>query len=472
MINTDIFDYQKFNTYIVPPKKEIEGSFLERIHDLKSTMPPQTETKQKVVILGAGPAGLIRAITSIMNGNPTQIIEKRSEKESGRQNTIHLNLGTVYQLVHLGAYQYLLENKLIYPQKNLDSINVRLVDLEEALKAVLKGIQPAQQITYHSKLEAIDSSQKKLNLTIESADHQKTIIENVGICPSWEPGVRVRVAKHDIFCDWTLSGSYTWIHSTDSQSIHAVGTVGSLSDYVSSPLFGPVIANVDDQDQLFFTNGAASWKTNYQTWDALLSYDFECNRCSTFTPFFGVEGLILSQQLRAAFALLEDDDEDRTQEAAVSWKSSYFGVGLKLGTDYVFNLFDCLKLFARASGSIVVGDNCSSSHQVYHRGTGTGTAAQTRFGRYKDDDCCLIVPGYHIQLGVQYDNNWCGTDVALRLGWEFVQWFNIANPRSYGNTYGGGSTFAANNNFAVQASSGDTSTIGYNGLIAGLDVRF
>lgn len=301
------------------------------------------------------------------------------------------------------------------------------------------------------------------------------------ICPSWEPGVRVRVAKHDILCDWTLSGSYTWIHSNDRSRIHADGTTGTSSDYVTSPLFGPGIADFDDL--FFFTEGAASWKTNYQTWDVLLSYDFECNRCSTFTPFFGVEGLILSQQLRTAFAYNDfntgssshssnSDDEslvNLTNAAAVSWKSSYFGVGLKLGTDYVFNLFDCLKLFARASGSIVIGDNNSSNRQVYHIGTGTGTAAQTRAARYKDDDCCLIVPGYHIQLGVQYDNNWCGTDVALRLGWEFVQWFNIANPRTYVNTFGGSTTA---DNFAIQASSPNVSTIGYNGLLAGLDVRF
>jgi len=309
------------------------------------------------------------------------------------------------------------------------------------------------------------------------------------VCPSWEPGVRVRVAKRDILCDWTLSGSYTWIHSTDSDSIHASADSGIASDYVTSPLFGP---NIGTQSfsigNVYFTEGTASWKSNYQTWDVLLSYDFKCNRCSTFTPFFGVEGLILSQQLDAAFNYYADADAsgsesgsgsgsatssgsgfDIDEAAFVKWKSSYFGVGLKLGTDYVFNLFDCLKLFARASGSIVVGDNSSSSSQKWNYGNGTGTATFQTLAKYNDDDCCLIVPGYNIALGVQYDSCWCGTDVALRLGWEFVQWFNIANPRTYANSFDGVTTNVAN---ASQASSGNTSTIGYNGLTLGLDVRF
>jgi hypothetical protein len=312
-----------------------------------------------------------------------------------------------------------------------------------------------------------------------------------GICPSWEPGVRVRVAKRDIFCDWTLSGSYTWIHSTDNSSVHAGGVNGTSSDFVTSPLFAPGIANnfSSTTDLVTFTDGAATWKSNYQTWDVLLSYDFNCNRCSVFTPFFGVEGLILSQQLDAEFnyyneasgnvsgssngssgQTISGSGQGLVDEAAwVNWKSSYFGVGLKLGTDYVFNLFDCLKLFARASGSIVIGNNDSHSHQGYKYGNGTGAATFQTLGKYKDDDCCLIVPGYNIALGVQYDSCWCGTDVALRLGWEFVQWFNVANPRSYGSN-----SFlnTANHAFATSASSPNTSTIGYQGLTVGLDVRF
>lgn len=186
-ITTYKADGSKFREFTIPKEEKIKGTFLERVAILKQEMLRQSDHKPTVVILGAGPAGLIRAITSILNGNPTQIFEKRSESAPGRENAVLLETETVYQLQSLGVYQYLVEHNMIFPEKIfkaddvLRSIEVRLGDLEVALKALIKELQPAQEINYGKKLCEIDRRREKLTLTIESVDQQRTIIENVGI---------------------------------------------------------------------------------------------------------------------------------------------------------------------------------------------------------------------------------------------------------------------------------------------------
>lgn len=189
-------DFTKFNTRTIPLHEEVSGTYAERIERLKQQVKPQTETRQKVVILGAGPAGLIRAITSIMNGNPTHIIEKRAENAPKRDNTVGLEPGTVDELKKLGVYQYLVENKLIFPEKAklsddkqytiTSGISVRLGDLEEALKTVLKEIRPEQEIVYQSTVAEINDEHPKLSLTIESTENQRSVIDNIGILVNTE----------------------------------------------------------------------------------------------------------------------------------------------------------------------------------------------------------------------------------------------------------------------------------------------
>lgn len=158
------------------------GSFQERMKELRDRMNSASNHKPSVVISGAGPAGLIRAIQSISNGNPTVLIEKRGDDIQGRINTVHLRPVTVAMLRYCGIYQYLMENKLIFPPKADGSIMVRLTDLEKAMKAVLKEISPSFAIQYHTKIEDIDAQTEKINLTLENSEtKEKRAIKKVDI---------------------------------------------------------------------------------------------------------------------------------------------------------------------------------------------------------------------------------------------------------------------------------------------------
>jgi len=159
----------------------IEGSFKDRIKVLQDKMTTGSNKKPKVVILGAGPAGLMRAIQSISNGNPTQVIEKRSENAEGRSNIVALKPESIAMLKYCGIYQYLINTNLIYPPNYEGYICVRLTDLEQAMKEVLKRLTPEQIIKYDSKVNDIIEAGNKIDLVIEATDQQKSKIPNVDI---------------------------------------------------------------------------------------------------------------------------------------------------------------------------------------------------------------------------------------------------------------------------------------------------
>jgi hypothetical protein len=145
-----IDDFYKRRGVDVFGNVDLEPSFRETIETLKAKIAASDE-KPKVVILGGGPAGLMRAIQSISNGNPTLVIEKRAENASGRANTVALTSDTIKMLKYCGIYQYLMENKWIYPPNASGIVCVRLGDLEKAMKAVLQELNLNQQtIQYNS----------------------------------------------------------------------------------------------------------------------------------------------------------------------------------------------------------------------------------------------------------------------------------------------------------------------------------
>jgi len=286
------------------------------------------------------------------------------------------------------------------------------------------------------------------------------------VCLDWEPGFRIRLGKDDVWCNWRLDASYTWLDINTSSSCKA--PTGDDA-YVSSPMFHPIQGNGYDGaptfDELTYVKG--TYDTTYQTWDVLLSYDISCNRCHTFQPFFGVEGLILDQDIKVHAYV--DPDDTTLDTISLAWNSDFFGVGLKIGTNYQFQMFDCLKFYGGASGVITVGDRDGRG-----RGYVTDGSGNVHEGIFSDSDCCQFVPGYHLAVGLLYETDMCGCDFAVRVGWEFVQWHNVSNPRAFS----GDKTIAQKQSEdgsdakAYFSSSSDYTTFGLHGLTVGLDFSF
>jgi len=90
--------------------------FQQKIQEMKGSRPPLGGLNRElsVVVLGGGPAGLYRAIESIMNNHKTQVIEKRTE-DAGRINVVELYGETIHHLHNYGILQWLIEQHLINP---------------------------------------------------------------------------------------------------------------------------------------------------------------------------------------------------------------------------------------------------------------------------------------------------------------------------------------------------------------------
>lgn len=160
----------------------LDCSFQQRMKVLRDKVSPRSINKPQVVILGAGPAGLLRAIQSISNGNPTTVIERRGEDASRRINTVALTTTTITILRYCGIYQYLIENSLIFPEDGSGFTTVRLADLEIAMHVVLKEICPTFAVQYNSKVIDVVSQSDKITLIVEKTTRNTaSVVRNVDV---------------------------------------------------------------------------------------------------------------------------------------------------------------------------------------------------------------------------------------------------------------------------------------------------
>ena len=262
------------------------------------------------------------------------------------------------------------------------------------------------------------------------------------ICPDWQPGVRVYFGMPDFYCDWGMSASWTWIESDDC------GSTKDVNDILGILLHPHTLAHHETGT---FDKAKASWDSTYNEWEVLFSTDLSCKECHHFMPFFGVAGLFLDQDFSCDYY----DSDVKTYKA--KWDSELWGVGFRAGTEYQYRFSDCFSFFTKAAGTILYSESDSKHKSECFAATGYNITA-------KDDDCCQIIPGWHLGAGFSYDTCYCDWDFSLRFGYEFLQWCNIPNHRTFGAT-----DDAAGH---AQSTSPNTRTYGFHGFFAGLGMSF
>lgn len=148
------------------------SSVINSLNQEKILLHPHEQ--KSIAILGAGPSGLMHAIISVLRGEKTSLIELRDEDAHGRENSVQLNEETIELLKKYGIYQFLEERKLIYPPTIYNTISVRLVDLEIAMKTVLKEISEENPVTilYNNKVDTIQENPttQKIDLLLSSGN--------------------------------------------------------------------------------------------------------------------------------------------------------------------------------------------------------------------------------------------------------------------------------------------------------------
>lgn len=253
------------------------------------------------------------------------------------------------------------------------------------------------------------------------------------ICPDWEAGIRFSYEMPSFLWDWGFMASYTIVDYDDSAKVVRAGSI-------TSPMIHQgVIDELDDK-------AVGDWELCYHDWDLLLSYHLSCGQCHHIKPYLGVAGVFIEQKLKTKFM---GEREDYT----VRWHSRYRGYGLRAGSEYQYVINKCLRVYSDANATLLAGEGKSKNKQVFDEEI-----------KLKDNHCCHFIPGYHIGAGILSDMWICDVMFTLRIGYEFVQWFNLPNNRGF-----------TGDNITSEASHATSSSVrnlGFHGVNAGISMTF
>lgn len=134
-----------------------------------SSAATSVSSQPKIVILGAGPAGLACALEIIKNGGSPIILEKRNQNAC-RLYPVILYEDTIEQLESSKIYSYLLNQNLIFPMHN-HRCTVRLADLEQGLRQAIKDRTGSNNpIQYQKTVAQVIETGNKVDLLLTNGD--------------------------------------------------------------------------------------------------------------------------------------------------------------------------------------------------------------------------------------------------------------------------------------------------------------
>ncbi len=209
-----------------------------------------------------------------------------------------------------------------------------------------------------------------------------------------------------------------------------------------------------------FTDIAVDWNNYYQEGEVVLGSDISCGKDHHFRPFFGAAGIYLEQKFE--LDLTDPEVAFNGDTGTVDWKSEYWGVGLRFGSHYKYQFNDCLSFIGRFNASLLVGEN------KYHNNQSVILATEADFEEqinYSGKSKCHFVPGYSVGVGFAIEPELCGCSLSMRVGYEFSEWHNIPNHRTFSGD-------ASDIEEVAHSDSASTRTWGSHGLFAGLSFGF
>ncbi len=266
------------------------------------------------------------------------------------------------------------------------------------------------------------------------------------ISPKWSSGFRVSLGSSPESNQLGWRASYTWLPSESNSS-----TTGDNVSILTMHPFSPMTAMTVN----------SKWDVYYQEADSLITYEHSSDPCHSIVSSGGFVGVYLKQKLlTSTFFETPPTPELNVYDATDSskWSSEYWGVGIRIGSEYQYNLSNCFGLYINGQYSLLSGKAKSKLKETY-----TDTINWT----IKDRERWICTSGVNVGAGFVVESNGCGCDFALRVGYEIRQWYHLPAIRIFPDT-----PDASADNSLHHSTSASNGEFGHQGLVAGFSIGF
>ncbi len=257
---------------------------------------------------------------------------------------------------------------------------------------------------------------------------------------NYEPGIRAGFGIDRVWFKTDFLGSFTYIAGQRGNTLSSL-----LDDALLPTLFHGGLSFAADTIQ-------SNQSYIYESFDALFRYDFRPTDWNTFRPFFGVEGMRLTQNHHDEIT----SDVVSNLTSSLKWHSEFKGIGLKIGSEASSYLCGSLQIYSKASVSLLFGESSESNQQI----SDFGSAQESNFTLSARQN--FITPGLYLDVGFKAKVCICDLTFLASLGYEFLQWHNMPSIRRFPVE---GAAFAL-------ATSANDQSFGFHGLHTGLTFEF
>lgn len=272
----------------------------------------------------------------------------------------------------------------------------------------------------------------------------------------WEPGVRVRAAKENLWRDLDLCANYVFIEGTSSASSSASISSSPLAFSVLQTTTLPQNAQFGTTHP-FYTYLFDKYKYTYQSFDVLFSTTGLFKKYYKLKPFMGVTGIYFTQK----FDYSGLGNINGTQTSG-NWefKSHFSAYGFKVGTDFDWRFWNGLSLHGSGAGMITMG----SYHNIYIIDTNfpDPTFTYPNYKAHAKDYFHNCLTGWQMAMGFLYEKCFSHWKLDLKLDYEMIVWNNLPAERQiidFGNS-------------SVNLTAPGGIAIGFQGISGGVNFHF
>lgn len=235
---------------------------------------------------------------------------------------------------------------------------------------------------------------------------------------SWRPSFRIYLGT-DVFCG-TLAASYQFLNNKSSSQFDATD--------IEPVLMSPISSNFISSG-LFFSF-VATHEFNYHHFDLFFEQPFDLYCFDLLIPYVGIEGLVLNQKVHLKGQGINIEEQELGVDPGAlfdeSQSANYWGLGLKAGSTLLYALNSCFDLFAQVGASIIYGP-------LDEKFRATITSNSSVFTRRTTSLPNLLIPSLKLRFGFDFHVSQCACPFTARIGYEFIEWFNIWSYRTDAN---------------------------------------